>query len=434
MKEKELISKCIKGYQNGLSRMDISRIIMSELGIKESAAKVRAKNIWDNHFDEEYIPIQQREVFEEEFKNEDDGMKSGSSKFDQKSENNATAESKDGNVRTLEDLLTICKVDLNYWEVERHVVNKWEVAAKDNDGELKHSPLYQVKAWLKKREVKNAEEVINYFKESLSEIRPKTQVRNSGGKYMYEISIPDLHLAKLAWNKETGEDYDINIAVKLFREAIWSLVARVDPKEIKSILLPVGNDFFNSEGYSGATTLGTRQQDDSRWQKSFSVGCNLIAEVVDELSKKVNVDIVIVQGNHDFERDYYLGEFLRAWYKNNDAVKINNSPKTRKYVEFGENLILFTHGNEEKQTDLPLLMATEHKSFSKCKFRTAHLGHLHQDWLREYKGVKVRILPSLCASDAWHKLKGYTGNRRSAMGFLYDPVYGEIANYYYNIV
>jgi predicted phosphodiesterase len=430
--DKKLIEKCIAAYNDGAGRVEVAKIIMKDMGLKISAAKVRAKTIWDNHFEEEYVPVQVRES-EEEFKSEDGGFKTGGAKFDQTSEEEATAESKDANVRTLEDLLRVCKVDLDYWEVERHIINKWEVAAKDSDGELQHSPLYQVKAWLKKREVKNAEEVVDYFKKSLREIQPKPQTRNKGGKYMYEVSIPDLHLSKLSWHLESGEDYDIKIAAKLFKDAVSDLLTRVDLTEVEKVLIPIGNDFFNSEGYTSATTAGTPQQEDSRWQKSFSIGCNLITEVVDKLSEDINVDIILVAGNHDHERNYYLGEFLRAWYKDNEAVDINNAPSTRKYVEFGENLILFSHGNEEKQTDLPLLMATEHPSFSKCKYRTAHLGHLHQDWLREYKGVKVRILPSLCAADAWHSKKGYIGNRRSAMGFLYDPVYGEVANYYYNI-
>jgi predicted phosphodiesterase len=430
--EKKLIEKCVSMFRDGAGKMEVVRLIMERTGLKETAARSRATNIWNNEFEEEYIPVQNRG--QEDFKSEDNGFKTGGARFDQNDENSATAESKNENVRTLEDLLEICNVDLEYWEVERHIINKWEVAAKDSVGDLRHSPLYQVKAWLKKREVKNAEEVVNYFKKSLQSISPTIQKRNAGGKYMYEISIPDLHLAKLGWEPESGQDYDVNIAANLFRSAVKDLLNRVNLDEVCKVLLPVGNDFFNSEGLSGATTAGTRQDDDSRWQKSFSVGCNLIAEVVDELSKKVNVDIVIVQGNHDFERDYYLGEFLRAWYRGNEAVNINNSPKSRKYVEFGENLILFTHGNEEKQSELPLLMATEHPSFSKCRFRTAHLGHLHQTRVVENKGVTVKILPSLCASDAWHKIKGFCGNRRSAMGFLYDPVYGEVANYYYNVV
>lgn len=430
--DNELIKECIALYRDGAKRMEVARVIMDATGLKETQAKYYAKTIWDNNFEEEYVPQNNSQEKEEEFRTEGGSMKNGGAKFDQQDENKATAESK-GNVRTLDELLEVCNVDLNYWEVERHIINKWEVAAKDSEGELKHAPLYQVKAWLKKREVKNAEEVVNYFKEFLENVSPKPQTRNAGGKYMYEISIPDLHLAKMSWAKETGQDYDIKIAASLFKQACYNLLEKVNLDEVEKVLLPVGNDFFNSEGYSGATTAGTRQDDDSRWQKSFSIGCNLITEVVDEISQKVNVDIVVVSGNHDFERDYYLGEFLKAWYRKNEAVVVNNEPTNRKYVEFGKNLILFTHGNEEKQTELPLLMATEHPSFSKCKYRTAHLGHLHQHMVKENKGVTVKILPSLCATDSWHKLKGFCGNRRSAMSFLYDPVYGEVANFYYNI-
>jgi len=424
MEDKKLTKDCIDLYKDGCSRMEVARHIMSETGLKETASKVRAKNIWDENFDADYSPQQS--------KNEE-SINPEKATFDEKKDS-ATAESKSSNIRTLEDLIEVCKIDLDIWEIERYIVNKWEVAAKGNDGEMRHSPLYQVKAWLKKKETVNAKEVIKLFKEELNNISRPVQKRNSAGQHIYEISIPDLHLSKLCWGKETGyEDYDIKIASNLFREAMHYLVSKVDLKSVDRIVLPIGNDFFNSEGLSGMTTKGTRQDDDSRWPKSFQVGCNLIAEVVDELSKKVNVDIVIVPGNHDFERCFYLGEFLSAWYRNNDAVKIDNSPTSRKYVTFGKNLILFTHGNEEKAANLPLLMATENANFSKCKFRTAHLGHFHGTEMKEYNGVKVRILPSLCAPDAWHSNKGYVGNVRSATAFLYEESLGEVANFYYNV-
>ena len=34
-------------------------------------------------------------------------------------------------IKSLEDLLRATKVDLNIWEVERHVINKWEVAMRE---------------------------------------------------------------------------------------------------------------------------------------------------------------------------------------------------------------------------------------------------------------------------------------------------------------
>lgn len=441
MLDKDLVKKCVARYREGWSRTTITNMIMDHTGLKETAARKRAKIIWDNEFEEEYVPINQRsnsilEKSIEDVKELDDDFSSRKEthKFHQSSEDDAVAESQSLNIRTLEGLLTVCQVDLNKWEVDKHIVNKWEVAAKDSEGELKHSPLFQVKAWLKRKEVDKAKEVIEYFKNQVPTLKRSVQIKNSGGNYLYEISIPDLHLSKLCWSQETGhQDYDIRKAADMFKSAFYGLLDRVDISDIDKILLPIGNDFFNSEGKVKMTTNGTPQDDDTRWPKSFSVGCNLITDVLSDVSKNLNVDVVVVPGNHDFERSFYLGEFLRAWFRENEAVTIDNTPTPRKYYEFGNNLIMFTHGRDEKQKDLPLIMATENSSFSMCKHRTVHLGHLHQYSVREDKGVSVKVLPSLCPPDAWHTLKGYVNNKRAAMGFLYDPKYGEVANYFYNV-
>jgi len=51
------------------------------------------------------------------------------------------------NPSSLEELLTACDVDRSIWQVERYVVNKWEVAMKLQEA-IVHRPLFQVKAWL----------------------------------------------------------------------------------------------------------------------------------------------------------------------------------------------------------------------------------------------------------------------------------------------
>jgi len=65
--------------------------------------------------------------------------------------NEIVAESNNARIKTLEDLIKACDIDLNVWEVERHVINKWEVGAKGNVG-LHVEPLFQVKAWLIRKE------------------------------------------------------------------------------------------------------------------------------------------------------------------------------------------------------------------------------------------------------------------------------------------
>lgn len=72
----------------------------------------------------------------------------------------------DERITTLEQLLSFANVDLDVWEVQRHIINKWEVGAKvakrrlrwedgqiqegfiDDPGELTIRPLIQVKAWM----------------------------------------------------------------------------------------------------------------------------------------------------------------------------------------------------------------------------------------------------------------------------------------------
>lgn len=72
-------------------------------------------------------------------------------------------------IKTLDEILSTCKVDLSIWEVERYVINKWEIGAKinkkriqwedgkivggfiENNGEIAVEPLFQVKVWLKRK-------------------------------------------------------------------------------------------------------------------------------------------------------------------------------------------------------------------------------------------------------------------------------------------
>ena len=62
----------------------------------------------------------------------------------------ATAKEKD-RIKTLEQLLAVAKIDLDVWEVERWVANKWEVAGKfgtKGSESFELQDLWQVKAWL----------------------------------------------------------------------------------------------------------------------------------------------------------------------------------------------------------------------------------------------------------------------------------------------
>jgi len=193
---------------------------------------------------------------------------------------------------------------------------------------------------------------------------------------------------------------------------VKDLMNKASGLNIERILLPVGNDGMNSEGYSRATTKGTSQHDSAGWQETFVGYCNLMVRAICFLTETAPVDVIIIQGNHDYERMFYSGEFLRAFFINDERVIVDNNYNSRKYYKYGTNMIMFTHGDKEKKAEMPLIMATEEpKMFAETTHREVHCGHLHKEMVNEYRGIKVRFIPSICGNDEWHKMMGYEAKR-----------------------
>jgi hypothetical protein len=233
----------------------------------------------------------------------------------------------------------------------------------------------------------------------------------------YEISLPDFHFGKI-----TGESIEEQKAI--FIEAVRTLLNKANGLNIDRFILPIGNDLLNSEGLRMATTKGTPQHDNAEWMITFKVAVKAIIEAVEILKQEAPVDIIMVSGNHDYERCFYLGEVLDAYYSMSNSVTVDNSEDSRKYYTYGVNLIGYTHGDSEKHNELPLIMATEvPMQFAQAEHREWHLGHLHKHTVDEYRGVSVKILPALCGNDSWHKKMGYSSPRR-AQAYIWSKTRG----------
>ena len=264
-------------------------------------------------------------------------------------------------------------------------------------------------------------EVKDEFFESLKSISPTVPKRpydiKKKSAVVYEISLPDIHYGKRT--DDTPEQAEAN-----FLNSIYELHRRAEGLNIERFLLPIGNDGMNSEGMRKATTKGTPQDDSMDWQQSFVGYTKLVIKAINYLSQYAPVDVVVVQGNHDYERMFYAGEVLSAWYTNDENVTIDNTTEGRKYYEYGTNMIMFTHGDKEKAAEMPLIMATEQPlMFARTKFREVHCGHLHKEMVNEYRGIKVRFIPSICANDSWHKLMGYAASR-CAQAYIWNKEKG----------
>lgn len=344
-------------------------------------------------------------------------------------------------VKTLEDLIEACDIDISTWAVVSFECKKWEVGSKV-DGKFTKTPMYAVSAKLQKRRVDNDSDL---FKEelikSLKDISPKVVKKSKSVKSgrLLELSVFDLHVGKLAWAPETGEDYDFKVALKRFEDSIEYILGSVDTSGIEKILLPIGNDMLQADTIQGTTTAGTSVDCDVRFAKMVTVLKDALVSNINRLTDIAPVDVVVVPGNHDRQSMLLLGMVLEAYYTNDKNVKVLNSPKLRKYYEYGKCGIMFTHGSEERHADLGMIFATEEPElWGRVKFREAHIGHFHKtkriDYVNvnEEHGFRVRILSSLSGSDAWHYKKGYH-SQKAAEGYLWDKEKGLVANVFYNI-
>lgn len=126
--------------------------------------------------------------------------------------NHASLTSSDPRITTLEELLAFCQVDLDVWEVERHVVNKWETPRKDvkkdihwdgsgtigdgsyvyDSGGMYVQQLLQVKAWLIRKKPVPVFPVITPVEMHVS--YPHTQKEFSAPKGLETaLIVPDTH-------------------------------------------------------------------------------------------------------------------------------------------------------------------------------------------------------------------------------------------------
>jgi len=256
---------------------------------------------------------------------------------------------------------------------------------------------------------------------------------------LLEISIPDIHIGKLSHDSETGESYDLKIAAARWKAAVSDILSRVNLGNVERILLPVGNDLIHIDNENNTTFMGTPQDCDSRFSKMVKTAKELLVNTINELSAIAPVDVLIVRGNHDSTVTFLLGEVLEAWFHSNKNVNIENSPKWRKYYQYGKNGFQYTHGDKEPHKELGLIFATEQaKLWADTEYRIVKLGHLHKqkkmEWVSvdSYQGFQVQILPSLSSADEWHYSKGYL-SLKQAKGFLYHKTKGLIAEYTHTV-
>lgn len=340
-------------------------------------------------------------------------------------------------IHTLDQLVAYCEIDLSVWEIDRFQANKWAVGAKDANGDVKVTPLFQVKAFLKrKKNIVDARAEIEALKaEAKLEMRFPTPVvyTTQDSDNMLELLCPDLHVAKLAWGRETGfKNYDTNIAVETYRRAIDALVHKAQTVALDRIVLGVGNDLLQADNIQGTTYSGTKVDVDSRYRKTYVVVRRMMTEAIEKLREIAPVEVKVVPGNHDVLSSFTLGDSLECRFHNYTDVYVDNAPTMHKVVEWGSTFLILTHGHQGKHSDYGVWMASQYPEiFGRTKYREIHVGHKHKVELDEKFGIRVRTFSALCSADEWHASNLFVGNLRAAEGLVWNKHKGLTDQFFY---
>jgi hypothetical protein len=244
-----------------------------------------------------------------------------------------------------------------------------------------------------------------------------------------EISLSDFHLAKRTVD---GDNSPEARALRYFNVA-QSLINKVRANyDVNTVVLPISNDFFHTDNYQNQTTQGTPQDTIMDYSSEYELGFVILVDTINMLRQNANhVVVVLVQGNHDRTKSFYLAHALDVYFKEDIDVDFIREHSVIKGITLGNTFIGWHHGNC-KIEDLPLLFATHpqySQSFGNAKYREVHTGDKHHYMAKEVKGVRIQQMPSLSGTDRWHLDNNYVHSVRAALALVYDDEHGKVAEF-----
>jgi len=280
------------------------------------------------------------------------------------------------------------------------------------------------------------EDMRDKFIEEMKAYAPKYPVikrKEIKDKHLLIIDPADIHIGKLALAKETGDDYNIQIAKQRCYEGVEGILQKVQGFPIEKILFVIGNDVMHTDNPFRTTTAGTKQDTDGMWWQMFLEAKDMYVKIIERLLLVANVEVVYCPSNHDYMSGFMLSDSLASWFHNNKNITFNVDIIHRKYVKYGLNMLAFDHGDGAKEGDTKDLMADEQpKMWGETKFRYSYKHHVHHkkkiNYLsgKDYIGVTIEYLRTPSSSDGWHNRNGYK-SPKAIEGFIHSLNHGQVS-------
>jgi len=288
--------------------------------------------------------------------------------------------------------------------------------------------------WVKTERTKDDQlQQIKEAVESITEgIKPRKKVaspKKNNKDLMTVYPMGDPHIGMYAWAKETGQDFDCDIArSELF--GAMEYLSNQSPDSELGVIVNLG-DFFHADDSSNTTARSNNALDvDTRWARVLELGILAMIDCIDLAVKKHKKVIVInAIGNHDDHSSVMLSLSLKAWFRNEPRVEIRDTIAKHEYLRFGKVLIGVTHGDtiKRKATGMDAIMATDRpEDWAAAVKRYWYTGHIHSSNREELTGVLWESFRNLAPNDSWHQAQGYRSGQ-DMCAIVHHTNHGEVS-------
>jgi hypothetical protein len=267
------------------------------------------------------------------------------------------------------------------------------------------------------------------FKDELPRASPVAAPVWSNEDLLCQYTITDAHLGALAWNEETGGgDYDLSIGERLIIDWFTAAIA-VSPSAKRAVFAQLG-DFLHYDSFKTITPEhGHLLDGDTRYPKMVRAAIRIVRRVIRMLLEKhERVDVIMADANHDPSSEVWLREMLAAFYDDEPRVVVDTTPGTYTMLEHGDVSLFYHHGHRRGIGNVDSVFVGKFReAYGRTRHSYAHIGHKHQDELKNTNLMKVEMHETLAAPDAYAANGGWLSGR-SAKVIYYHRKFGFVGN------
>ena len=238
----------------------------------------------------------------------------------------------------------------------------------------------------------------------------------------------DIHFGALMWDKESGEDWNLEKASETLKAAYDHLFS-CSPDSKVGIVCDLGDLLEVDNDKNMTPKSGNILSTDSRFPKILRAAYEALIYAVNKALKKHEIVYFYnIVGNHDLNAGIAIREVIRMHFLDNPRVIVDDTPTPIKYHHHDQVLLQFAHGDGLKMKDAGEVMASDNEAlFSSTKYRFAHFGHTHKDAVFDGRLCRAESHRNLAPLNAWAHHAGYRRSPGTMKSITYHSKKGEIS-------